>query len=390
MMLLSGCSDEYDFRTPGAQDEETAIIAIAGQIKQEMVSRANDDGFVDGDAIGVYIVDYEGENPGTLLAQGNRGDNVHFTFDEAAARWNPSFDLYWKDKHTRIDVYSYYPATSAVDNISEHQFAVLTDQNKGGDDGSMGGYEASDFLWGKVAGVEPTDKVIRIPLAHRMANARVTLVEGEGFDSGEWAETVKQVLVSNTIQTSIIDMNTGVVTPVGDVSDKSIIPARHGDEWRAIVVPQTIPAGTTLFTLSVGGMPYKFSKNEAFTYVAGKMSNFSIRVDKKLPEGQYALTLISESITAWENDLVSHDATSREYIVINSTPGGLRQAIADAGQDYRELQNLKITGSINDDDFVLMRLEMPRLKALNLKEVRIAAYSPGDSEGIIPQSALSD
>lgn len=390
MMSFSACSDDYDFRTPGVEDGDAVAISLAGQIKQEMVSRANDDGFVDGDVIGAYVVDYEGENPGTLLAKGNRGDNVHFTFDEAASRWNPSFDMYWKDKHTRIDVYSYYPASTVVDNVSEYQFAVLTDQNASSDDGTMGGYEASDFLWGKVPGVEPTSNVIRIPLAHRMANARITLVEGEGFDAGEWAETVKQVLVSNTIQTSVIDMNTGVVTPVGEVSDKAIIPARHGDEWRAIVVPQSIKAGTTLFTLSVGGMPYKFSKNEDFTYVAGKMSNFSIRVDKKLPEGQYALTLISESITAWENDLVSHDATSREYIVINSTPGGLRQAIADAGQDYKLLQNLKITGEINAEDFKFMRNEMTRLKALNLKEVRIKSSTKGTSDDVIPSEAMRD
>ena len=179
------------------------------------------------------------------------------------------------------------------------------------DNGTMGDYGASDFLWGKVEGVEPTTNVIRLPLAHRMANARVTLVEGSGFAQGEWVGLEKQVLVTNTIQDAVINLADGTVTPTGDVSPNSIIPTKRGDEWRAIVVPQTVPAGTTMFSITLGGIPYKFSKNEEFVYVSGKMNNFGIRVDKKESTGDYTLTLISESITPWESDLVSHDATSK-------------------------------------------------------------------------------
>ena len=99
------------------------------------------------------------------------------------------------------------------------------------------------------------------------------------------------------------------------------------------------------------------------------MSNFSIRVDKKAGSGQYTLTLISESITAWENDLVSHDATSREYVIINSTAGHLKDSIIAANKDYTQLRNLKITGEINPQDFYFMRDSMGNLSALNLKEV---------------------
>lgn len=58
----------------------------------------------------------------------------------------------------------------------------------------MGGYEASDFLWGKVGDVAPTTSIIRLPLFHRMSNARVTLIQGSGFADGEWANTEKIVL----------------------------------------------------------------------------------------------------------------------------------------------------------------------------------------------------
>ena len=61
----------------------------------------------------------------------------------------------------------------------------------------------------------------------------------------------------------------------------------------------------------------------------------------------------------------------REYIVINSTPGGLKDAITAANKDYTQVRNLKITGQINAKDFYFMRDSMLRLSALNLKEVRI-------------------
>lgn len=139
------------------------------------------------------------------------------------------------------------------------------------------------------------------------------------------------------------------------------------------VVPQTLKPSTTLFSITIGGVPYKFAKNEALTYVAGKMMNFGIKVDKKAGTGQYKLTLVSESITPWENDLVSHDATAKEYVIVNSTAGHLKEAIAAANKDLTKLKHLKVKGTVNAYDFHIMRDSMFSLTALNLKEVRIKA-----------------
>ncbi|MDE5888157.1 MAG: leucine-rich repeat protein, partial [Muribaculaceae bacterium] len=135
--------------------------------------------------------------------------------------------------------------------------------------------------------------------------------------------------------------------------------------------------------------PYKFSKNETFEYIPGKMNNFGIKVDKKEMTGDYTLTLVSESITPWENDLVSHDATSKEYVIVQSTPGGLRDAITAAGKDYTTLRNLKITGEVDSRDFYFMRDSMDMLQALNLKEVKIKAYGEALDDQI-PRQAFAE
>lgn len=382
-LALAGCSD--DLFEGGSVNGGTARIELSGEIDQLAVTRVNDYGFCDGDVMGVYIVDYNGSTPGTLQVSGNRGDNVRHTFDEDAYKWNSAYDIYWKDKHTPIDVYGYYPFGSP-ESIEAYPFTVQLDQSTESGNGKMGGYEASDFLWGKVENVAPTTSVIRLPMRHRMANARVTLVEGTGFAAGEWAQTDKIVLAANLVRESTINLADGTVTPAGEVEQTMTVPTRNGDEWRAIVVPQTVPSGVTLFSITIGGVPYKFSKNEAFTYVAGKMNNFSIRVDKKAASGQYVLTLISESITPWENDLVSHDATMRQYVIINSTTGHLKDSIVAANKDYTQVKNLKITGEINTEDFYFMRDEMDNLQALNLKEV--LSYDENKEELVIPYQAL--
>ena len=388
--VLTGCSDDL-FNGDYSQHDSNRI-QLSGDIDQLAVTRVNDNGFCNGDVMGVYIVDYEGNNPGTLKVSGNRGDNVRHTFDEPNYKWNSAYDLFWKDKHTHIDVYGYYPYANP-ESIEDYQFEVQKDQSTATEDGEMGGYEASDFLWGKVSDVAPTTSIIRLPLAHRMSNARVTLIQGSGFADGEWAKTKKIVLTANVARKASINLSTGEIKTAGSVENNMTIPSHTNDEWRTIVVPQTVKAGTTLFSITIGGVPYKFTKNEALTYVAGKMMNFGIKVDKQSGSGAYKLTLVSESITPWENDLVSHDATAKEYIVINSTPGGLKNAITAANKDYTQVRNLKITGQINAKDFYFMRDSMLRLSALNLKEVRIKGWGKNEEyeenmDDQIPNSAF--
>lgn len=382
-ILLTGCSD--DFFGDKTEQHDSNRIQLSGDIDQLAVTRVNDNGFCNGDVMGVYIVDYEGNKPGTLKVNGNRGDNVRHTFDEPNYKWNSAYDLFWKDKHTHIDVYGYYPFANP-ESIEDYQFEVQKDQSKATENGEMGGYEASDFLWGKVSDVAPTTSVIRLPMAHRMSNARVTLIQGSGFAEGEWANLEKIVLTANVARKASINLSTGEIKTAGAVENNMTIPSRTNDEWRTIVVPQTVAAGTTLFSITIGGVPYKFTKNEALTYVAGKMMNFGIKVDKQIGSGAYKLTLVSESITPWENDLVSHDATAKEYIVINSTPGGLKKAITAANKDYTQVRNLKITGQIDARDFYFMRDSMTRLSALNLKEVRIKAWGRAETTNNINEN----
>ena len=239
VMLCAGCADGL-LGEDGTQ-HHIRRIELSGEIDQVAVTRVNDGGFCDGDGMGIYIVDYKADIPGTLQQSGNRADNVCYTYDEANRKWNSDQDVYWKDNHTHIDVYGYYPYAHP-ESIDNYTFNVQRDQSTATADGKMGGYEASDFLWGKLSDVAPTSAALRLLLRHRMSSACVKLLKGEGFTESEWEGIDKMVLATNLARKASINMTDGTVKVAGDVESSATIPSQVNDEWRAIVVPQTVPA----------------------------------------------------------------------------------------------------------------------------------------------------
>ena len=369
--LLIGCTDVYDSYSEG--NVGSLKICLGAAIDEICQTRASATGFADGDQMGVYIVDYDGNNPSVLLPRGNRGDNIRHTYHGANNSWEPAYELYWKDKTTHVDIYGYYPFSPVFpEDMNQWPFQVQIDQSIEAKGSTLSTYEQSDLLWGKATNVAPTAEVIRLSMHHCMSSLRVELVEGSNFANSEFAQLEKAVVMKNTKHSATVDLATGLVTAIG-AATSSITPYQNGSQYRAIIVPQTIGASTILFDISVGGQPYSFKKDEAFEFVAGRMHVFTIRIDKKGDTGDYIFTLVGESILPWENDDASHNPTMMEYVTINSTPGHLKDSIIAANKDYRELQNLKITGEINAYDFYFMRDEMERLYALNLKDVVIKA-----------------
>lgn len=354
-------------------------LTLWAEIQQLAVTRVNDEGFADGDRMGVYVVDYEGDQPGTLRVNGNRANNVQHTLDAATGTWSPASPIYWKDKHTHVDIYSYYPM-GHPQSIDLYPFDVQADQSQEVSEAGMGSYEASDFLWGKSADMAPTTSSIHMAMHHRMACARVTLVMGEGFSAEEWAGMEKSLQLTNLVRKSTIDLATGIVTPRGEPEKTATTPLHTGNEWRAIVVPQTVKAGTSMMDITLDGRPYRFARQEDFTFQPGRMSNFTIKVDRKIPTGSLTLTLLGESITPWENDPTSHDASTKAYIVVNSTEGHLQDSILARGLRPENIKSLKVTGKVNSEDLRYINFpNMPLLRHLNLREVTL----PNDSLTII-------
>ena len=371
LALVQACSLDRPELKPENPQSAPYKVQIYNEIDQQPATRvAIDDGFCAGDEVGVYMVNYDGDTPGTLMVKDNQADNVRFKFSEDG-EWVSDYDLFYKDNDTKVDFYGYYPYSEPT-SIEAYAHEVEKDQSKEAENGLMAHYEASDFLWAKTAGVTPTEGKVILKFRHILSSVRVRFAQGDGWaDASEYAAATKEVLVTNTIRKSTINLATGLVSPEGEAPLTGIIPLNDNGDFRAIVVPQTVAAGKTLLTISIDGAPRNFVREIDTEYLPGKMTTFDLTVSKKASTGEYEIELSGVSVTSWEADNVSHGDDAREYVVIhNAIPGGLEYTITERLEmDPTKIKNLKLTGSINRDDYFFMRDKMTSLQRLNLKEV---------------------
>ena len=383
-LIFAGCTKDIDdigiTHIPGIHH-----IHIEGSINQEYVSRVNDGGFCTGDQIGLFGVNYTNNNTlaGTLLDEGNQVDNARYTFNAEEWTWTSGGGVYYKDSKTNIDLYGYYPYAN-VESVNAYIFEVQRDQSG---ENSVDGYGLSDFLWGKATNITPSDAKVKITFNHNLSCANVILVEDEGFADGEFEALKKSVLVMNTSRKAEIDLATGVVSAVGDAESEGIVMKSNNEGYRAIVVPQTVEAGASLFSITVDGVSYRFKYQQGtspFTFESGKQAKFTISIKKKVPSGDYEFTLTDCDIVDWIADIDTHGGEARQYYVVHQEePGTLSAKLRAAKKDPAKIKNLKISGKIDACDFYFMRDSMDLLQAVNLKESTIegawecSTYSDG-------------
>ncbi len=368
LLALSSCSEEI---TSIIGEKSQQPIQLSGQIDQENVTRANDYGFVGGDKMGIYIVDRVGGQAGQLGASDNRAQNVLFTYDDDNHRWSSPAAIYWRDEETGIDVYGYYPGVNYVESPTSYAFEVQADQSTEAQNGDLGGYEQSDLLWGKKTSEFTTSQIV-LKYNHILAGVRVLLQKGDGITDTEWDKLKKIVLVENTVRKASVDLSTGATAVDGsDVSVVRMAP-QSGDSYRAVVIPQTVAAGRQLLSITIDGKTYSHKLDKAMNYQGGKLHNFTMTVNKSADTGDYEVKVTDDGITPWTNDESSHQFTAMMYVTVHCPEiGKLKESIAAAGYDYKTIQNLKVTGELTEEDFQVLRAEMPELRHLNLKSVKV-------------------
>ena len=384
LLALYGCSDDRIYSS--SYDDGRYPVNLKASIEQVNVTRADDSGFADEDRIGVYMVDFQNGVPGALVSGGNHADNIEFVFNESSFSWESQTSLFFKDDDTPADFYSYYPYLKDIQDVNAVPFSVECNQSAADQSKEMSCYEKSDLLWAKTAAADPKANVINLLFNHVFAGVEVRLIEGDGFESGEWDGLNKSVLVDGTSRDCIFDLSTGAVTSRGSYDGKAIVSNPVANGFRAVVVPQVLKTGTDLMLITVGTTAYKFSKNIDMTYLGGKLHKFTFEVSKKNMGGEYSFSLLDESITAWESDPVSHEGVSRTYQIVEIKKGErLENVLMDNNIDPKEIINLKLIGTMHSEDFYFIRDNMRKIQALNLKDLKII----GD-EDCIPSIAMTN
>lgn len=240
-LVMSGCTKSDDEITPASNQMQFAA--------EYPTTRATASAFEAGDAMGVYVSQYDGEVAAPLQVSGNYANNVKSTFD--GSKWVNSPAIYWADG--KFDVFAYYPYDTPA-SVDEYKFSVELDQSTPETADALSGYEASDFLWAKATGISKMDAV-PLTFNHRMSKVVINLVKGEDYEGDIPAEAV--VRIHNTVPAAVIDLATGVVTKNGYESAKSITTKKVSDGvYTAIIVPQRLENKLPLIEVLSHGVSY--------------------------------------------------------------------------------------------------------------------------------------
>lgn len=277
--MLAGCSGDNTKDGPDVPDPpkpEKLEIRISPSVGN---TKATDSGFDKDDRIGLYVVNYKDNTPGTLLNSGNHVDNMRFTY---SGTWEPDSKVYWLDQDTHADVYLYYPYAT-VSTVSALPFTVKADQSV------EQNYKASDFMVGKTENVAPSTSAVSIVARHVMSRMSVVIKAGNGFTSESLASASVSVKVNNLKTSATVNISEAKVTATGEGT--TMTPYLSGGTYRMIVVPQTVAEGD-LFVVTVDGREFKFKR--AMTFESGKNHDFTLTLSK-------TSTGINVSIGNWEN-----------------------------------------------------------------------------------------
>lgn len=380
-IAVAGCADDFMQQEPDRQTDMPIVLSAA----YPTATRATDAGFEDGDRMGVYVLDYtDGDTPQDISSSAH-ASNTLFTFDGNSNKWTSLNQLYWTSSSTPADIVGYYPFVSDIDDPLEVPFQLSRRQDVTGTETEPGGYEQSDFLWGKSIKTMPGSEPVNLTCRHLMAGARIALREGTGFSSGEWNSLEKIVIMQNITPNASINLAEGKVTATGG-DPIAVTPYEYNGEWRAVVVPQTVGAGKPVVGITVDGKSYNLVRETDTEYVAGKLHAFTITVNRNTADGKYSFVISDESITPWLDDAEFRDGLIRDYITIEvPRRGTMRECVSALGIDIMQLSNVKIKGEINEDDFRFMRDDIPGLKNLNLYECEVYCE---DIKGRIPYEAM--
>lgn len=369
LLAFGSCSEGLLESSVG--DQSLLPIQLSGQIMHENVTRANDYGFVDGDRMGIYVVDRVNGEAGILGASDNRAQNMLYTFDGDNYIWSSPATIYWRDQQTPVDIYGYYPGVNFISDPTAYNFEVRRDQSTAAANGDLSGYEQSDLLWGKAANVSFTTERTIISYHHIMAGVLVHLQKGENISDTEWEKLPKQLSIDNTVLSSTVNLSDGSISPGTGISPINMAP-QSDDNFRAIVIPQTVAAGKQLLSITIDGLTYSHTLEVAMEYQSGKLHNFTMTINKREPSGDYEISVTDNGITPWTNDETSHQFTAMAYVTVHCPePGKLKEAITSAGYDYKTIKNLKLSGFLTNGDFDLLRNDMTELQHLNMKDVII-------------------
>lgn len=266
LLAASACSES---NTP-MEDAAGQMTFSVLHPNQQKATRATDTAFETNDQVGLFIT--VKDTP--LEVSGNYVNNATLTFN--GSQWNPAKTIYWNEG--TYDVFAYYPYTTSISSVDDMPFSVALDQSTEGDETTLSGYEASDFLWATSQGVSAGNESVSLQFKHRMSRLMIQLVKGADYEGNDLPENA-EVYIHNTVPSATIDLSAGVVTRNMYGSKQTIRAKSLGNQrYTAILVPQRLDNRQPLVEVIMNGVSYLYESK--FNFKTGIQHNVQLAISK--------------------------------------------------------------------------------------------------------------
>ncbi|MFR9165503.1 MAG: fimbrillin family protein [Dysgonomonas sp.] len=268
--FLASCEDNDYFFEKGK-----IPLKLSAQIYDSYTSDKIDKmSFDENDSIGIYLVDYSNGIP-QKIGSINNFMNSHYIYTGSYWHSNTGENLYLTDNNTVADLYAYYPYDYGMSreaskrDLSAYPFSISADQRSS--------ISTNDFLWVKYTSVSVARTNVALIFKHLMSKIIVNV----RFDT-ELADS-NSLYIHNVKKDGFIDMNTGnvvhtannyIITPFVEKTTTQ----NFNQTYSAIIMPQYLEIGTSLFSIETDGKLYTFQLDSGLTIEQGTSYTFNLIV----------------------------------------------------------------------------------------------------------------
>ncbi|MEG2527176.1 MAG: fimbrillin family protein [Mucinivorans sp.] len=276
---------------------------LAGKSSRAIASK---DAFVANDKIGIFVVPYKSMTPavaGELFGDGNYADNVPFETTDGStfAVQSGQGVITYPNATTKVDIYAFAMYNALYNNLGATPKAMAW--NVDASQNTQASIIKNDIMTAATLGVTPASTAVTLNFKHRLAKAEITINVPVTFRGKN--VTGATLYIDGTRLATTLDMSspeavasapTGVVTPIE--AYKAVV-SGTSHTFEAIVVPQTISAGTLMahLVLQVDGIGTQTLNCQAPTNIVYQTGTNSKIVLTAVDE--YVLALNSINITQW-------------------------------------------------------------------------------------------
>lgn len=347
LLWIAGCILLFFSSCVNTISDEPSSGKIPISLEPFIQSRVTNNKFDAGDIVGLFLL--SGNQPLTGIRY---LDNTPYSSQTGKPQSGET--IFYPAGDDPCTFISYYPFKEYALNAgsSSTQLSVQEDQR------DLENYANSDFLSAISKDVIPSSKAIALKFEHKLSLLNVIIAPTAETDANEILQLKPEIVISDVYTQCSYDMQNGNTTNLK--ARRNIYP---NGTWTisdgkltgksAIVMPQTIPSGATLFVISVNGRSFECKTSAELNLQNSSKSTVTIPLSHK------GIGTMEISISDWLNG--SDGSTS-----ITTSKSGLLLSTLDFGKSN--------VHDIYNNGNIVAQICREYLSASNINEQAIVAY----------------